>query len=67
MHDLYALKDKLVDELAEYGRKDLSESSLKTVDTLAHAAKNVIIRSCPGLAGILCIGFSGFLRHIQVS
>ena len=42
MHDLYALKDKLVDELAEYGRKDLSESSLKTVDTLAHAAKNII-------------------------
>lgn len=41
MHDLYTLKEKLIDELAEYGRKGLTESSLKTIDTLAHAAKNV--------------------------
>lgn len=48
MHDLYALKDKLIKELEEYGRKDLSESSLKVVDTLAHAAKNVgkVIECC---------------------
>ena len=48
MHDLYALKDKLIEELEEYGKKNLSESSLKTVDTLAHAAKNIskVIECC---------------------
>jgi hypothetical protein len=48
MHDLYTLKDKLVKELEEYGRRDLSESSLKTIDTLAHAAKNIgkVIECC---------------------
>lgn len=48
MHDLYSLKDKLIKELEEYGRKDLSESSLKIVDTLAHAAKNIgkVIECC---------------------
>lgn len=39
MHELY---DKLCSELEEYGRKDLSMETLKTVDTLAHAAKNVL-------------------------
>jgi len=48
MHDLYALKDKLIDELEEHGRKNLTESSLRTIDTLAHAAKNVskVIECC---------------------
>lgn len=43
MHDLYALKETLVNELKEYGRSgEMSRSSLETIDTLAHAAKNVI-------------------------
>lgn len=48
MHDLYSLKEKLISELEEYGRKDLNESSLKIVDTLAHAAKNIgkVIECC---------------------
>ena len=48
MHDLYALKDKLVKELEDYGKKDLTESSLKIIDSLAHAAKNVgkVIECC---------------------
>lgn len=48
MRDLYALKEKLVQELGEYGRKDLSDKSLDVIDKLAHAAKNVtkVIESC---------------------
>ena len=43
MHDLYSLKETLVNELKEYGRSgEMSKSSLDTIDTLAHAAKNVI-------------------------
>lgn len=42
MHELYELKDKLVKELEEYGRKgDLSAGSLDVVDKLAHSVKNI--------------------------
>ena len=41
MHDLYKLKERLVSELEEYGKKDLNMGSLEVVDKLAHAAKNV--------------------------
>ena len=42
MHDLKNLKDMLCKELSDYGRDgSLSLSSLNTIDTLAHAAKNV--------------------------
>ena len=49
MHDLYALKEALVKELEDYGKKGgLSSSSLDVVDKLAHAAKNVskVIECC---------------------
>ncbi len=48
MHALYDLKAKLVEELEKYGKKDLDRSSLETVDTLAHAAKNIckVIEAC---------------------
>ena len=49
MHDLYALKEKLVKELEEYGRSDdMSKSTLDIVDKLAHACKNVakVIECC---------------------
>lgn len=44
------LFDKLCDELCEYGQKDLTQDSLKTIDTLAHAAKNVlkVMEGCDG-------------------
>ena len=48
MHELYELKDNLVETLKEYGRGEINSSSLNTIDKLAHAAKNVckIIESC---------------------
>lgn len=41
MKELYELKDRLVDALKEYGRKDLSGGTLDTIDKLAHATKNL--------------------------
>lgn len=42
MHDLYNLKEMLVEELSEYGKKgDVSLSSLEIIDKLAHATKNI--------------------------
>lgn len=41
MKELYDLKDKLVDELKAYGKRELSGSSIEMIDKLAHAAKNV--------------------------
>lgn len=50
MQELNNLFDKLCDELCEYGQKDLSQDSLKVIDTLAHAAKNVlkVMEGCEG-------------------
>jgi len=41
MHELYELKDKLINELAEYGTKEMSAGTLDVVDKLAHAIKNL--------------------------
>ena len=42
MHELYELKEILLKELEEYGRKgSLSAGELEIVDKLAHATKNV--------------------------
>ena len=42
MHGIYKLDDMLCKELEEYGeRSQLDSNSLNTVDTLAHALKNV--------------------------
>lgn len=50
MEEMKMLFDKLCDELCEYGQKDLTQESLKTIDTLAHAAKNVlkVMEGCEG-------------------
>lgn len=51
MHEeLNMLFEKLCEELCEYGQKDLTQDSLKTIDTLAHAAKNVlkVMEGCDG-------------------
>ena len=50
MKELYELKERLIDELKDYGKKDLSSNNLQYIDTLAHAAKNVckIIESDDG-------------------
>lgn len=42
MHELYELKDMLCKELEEIGGKgELTAGTLETVDTLAHALKNI--------------------------
>lgn len=49
MHELYELKEKLCEELEEYGRKgELSTGSLEVIDKLANTIKNLckIIEAC---------------------
>lgn len=42
MHELYQLKEMLMNELKEYGRKgELTSGSLDVVDKLSHAIKNI--------------------------
>lgn len=41
MKELYELKEKLCDELKEYGKKELSAGSLDVIDKLAHSVKNI--------------------------
>ena len=49
MHDLYKLKETLVKELEDYGKRGaLSKNALEDIDKLAHAAKNIakVIEAC---------------------
>lgn len=41
MHAIYELKDKLCNELEEYGEKKLDAGSLDVIDKLAHTIKNI--------------------------
>lgn len=41
MDAIYELKDKLCDELEEYGDKKLDAGSLEVIDKLAHTIKNL--------------------------
>lgn len=41
MHKLYELKEKLCKELESYAEEKISGSTLKEIDTLAHAIKNI--------------------------
>jgi hypothetical protein len=41
MEALYELKEKLCDELEEYGAKKLDAGNLDVIDKLAHAIKNI--------------------------
>lgn len=41
MHELYELKEKLMNELNEYSSKEMSAGSLEVIDKLAHAIKNI--------------------------
>lgn len=54
MHEeMKELYEKLCEELCEYGQKDLTQDTLKTIDTLAHAGKNVlkIMEGCEEMEG----------------
>lgn len=41
MKELYELKEKLCNELKNYGRKEMSSVSLEVIDKLAHTIKNI--------------------------
>ena len=41
MHELYEIKEKLMKELEEYGKQEMSAGNLQVVDTLSHAIKNI--------------------------
>ena len=41
MKELYELKERLVDELKDYGKMEMTSANLEKIDKLAHAAKNV--------------------------
>ena len=41
MKELHELKEKLCDELREYGRKEVTGGNLDVIDKLAHAIKNI--------------------------
>lgn len=53
MKELYELKEKLCDELKQYGKKDMSAGSLDVVDKLTHTIKNLdkIIENYDGYSG----------------
>lgn len=41
MHELYELKEKLLNEMKKYSNKEMSASTLEAVDKMAHAVKNI--------------------------
>ena len=41
MKELHTLKERLVDELKDYGKMEMTTANLDKIDKLAHAAKNV--------------------------
>lgn len=41
MKELHELKERLMDELTEYGRKELNGSTLEVIDKLTHTIKNL--------------------------
>ena len=41
MHELYELKEKLMDNLEDYSKKEMTASNLEIVDKLSHTIKNL--------------------------
>ena len=41
MHDLYELKEKLMRNLEDYSKKEMTASNLEIVDKLSHTIKNL--------------------------
>ena len=54
MHKLYELKENIVEELERQAEKGLTRETLPTIDTLAHAGKNIckLIESCEQEGGM---------------
>jgi hypothetical protein len=62
MHELYELKEKLMKELAEYSKEELTTGSLEVIDKLAHAIKN-ICKVCEDMEGSSYEGRSSYGRR----
>lgn len=41
MKEIYELKERLMNELKEYGKKEMSTGSLDVIDKLSHSIKNI--------------------------
>ena len=41
MKELHELKERLIDELKDYGKRDVSSSNLEVIDKLTHTIKNL--------------------------
>ena len=41
MKELHELKEKLMDQLREYGKRDMNGSTLEVIDKLTHTIKNL--------------------------
>lgn len=41
MKELYELKERLLDELKDYGKRDMNGSNLEVIDKLTHTIKNL--------------------------
>ena len=57
MKELHELKERLIDELKDYGRKDLTSSNLDVIDKLTHTVKNL----CKIIEDE---GYSGYYPHV---
>ena len=57
MKELHELKERLMDELRDYGRKDMTSGNLEVIDKLTHTIKNLckIIEED---------GYSGYYPHV---
>ena len=41
MHELHELKERLMDTLIDYGKKEMTASNLEVIDKLTHTIKNL--------------------------
>lgn len=57
MKELHELKERLIDELKDYGRKDLTSSNLDVIDKITHTVKNL----CKIIEDE---GYSGYYPHV---
>lgn len=57
MKELHELKERLIDELKDYGRKDLTSSNLDVIDKITHTVKNL----CKIIDDE---GYSGYYPHV---
>lgn len=57
MKELHELKERLIDELKDYGRKDLTSSNLDVIDKITHTVKNL----CKIIDEE---GYSGYYPHV---